>query len=113
MRNEVEREVVLDAEPDEVWRELTESDWLGEDTHIELEPGGELELVDRIDGPRTGWVEQVEPGERLVVWWAAEGEEESSRVEFCLEPVEAGTALRVVESRPLSDLTVPTALALA
>ena len=50
MRQEVEREIVLDAEPAEVWRELTESDWLGEDARIELEPGGDLELVDREEG---------------------------------------------------------------
>jgi uncharacterized protein YndB with AHSA1/START domain len=113
MNQKVEREIELDAPPSEVWRALTESDWLGDDARIELEPGGDLALVDREDGPRTGWVEEVEPERRLALWWCAEGEEESSRVEFELEPVGDGTALRVVETRPLADLTAPTALALA
>jgi uncharacterized protein YndB with AHSA1/START domain len=113
MDQQVEREIELDAPPSEVWRALTESDWLGENTRIDLEPGGDVELVDREDGPRTGWVEEVEPERRLALWWSAEGDEESSRVEFELEPAGAGTALRVVETRPLSDLTVPTALAAA
>ena len=82
MRQEVEREIELDAEPADVWRELTESDWLGDDPVIELEPGGDLEFTDRDEGRRTGWVEEVEPERRLTVWWSGEGEEESSRVEF-------------------------------
>ena len=113
MRESVEREIQLDAEPAEVWRELTESDWLGDDPVIELEPGGELEFTDRDEGRRSGWVEAVEPERRLTVWWAAEGEEESSRVEFEIVEREHGSALRVTETRPLADLTVPTAMALA
>ena len=98
--------------PSEVWRELTESDWLGDDAVIELEPGGDLEFTDRDEGRRTGWVEEVEPGRRLTVWWAGEGEE-SSRVEFEIAERGDGSALRVTETRPLADLTVPTAMALA
>ncbi len=113
MPQEVEREIELDAEPADVWRELTESDWLGDDPVIELEPGGDLEFTDREDGRRTGWVEEVEPQRRLTVWWAAEGEQDSSRVEFEIVEREQGSALRVTETRPLADLTVPTAMALA
>lgn len=98
----VERESVLDAEPEDVWRALTEPGelgWLGEVETLELEPGGELEI--EVDGERReGWVEKAEPERRLAIWWAAPGEE-SSRVEFELEPTEDGTRLRVVESRPL------------
>lgn len=98
----VERESLLDAEPAQVWRALTDPDelgWLGDVERLDLEPGGELEI--EVDGERrSGWVEEAEPGERLTVWWAAEGEE-SSRVSFELEPVDGGTRLRVVEARPL------------
>ncbi len=117
MDHEITREVVLDADPEEVWRSLTEPEhmagWLGEDAEIDLRPGGDLELTDPVEGRRSGWVETVEPGRRLALWWSTEHDEESSRVEFELERVEAGTVLRVVETRPLSDLAVPTALALA
>ena len=47
------------------------------------------------------------------MWWSGEGEEESSRVEFEIVEREHGSALRVTETRPLADLTVPTAMALA
>jgi len=112
MPQEVEREIELDADPADVWRELTESDWLGDDLELELEPGGDLTVTDREEGPRTGWVEEVEPERRLTVWWSGEGEE-SSRVEFEIVERERGSALRVTETRPLADLTVPTALAMA
>ena len=112
MRQDVEREIELDAEPADVWRELTESDWLGDDPVIELEPGGDLEFTDRDEGRRTGWVEEVEPERRLTVWWSGEGEE-SSRVEFEIVEREHGSALRVTETRPLADLTVPVAMAMA
>lgn len=112
MRDSVEREIELDAEPAEVWRELTESDWLGDDLRVELEPGGDLEVTDRDAGRRSGWVEEVEPERRLTVWWSGEGEE-SSRVEFAIVERGDGRALRVTETRPLADLTAPTAMAMA
>ena len=112
MPQEVEREIELDAEPADVWRELTESDWLGEDLAFELEPGGDLEVTDREEGRRTGWVEEVEPERRLTVWWSG-ADEESSRVEFEIVERERGSALRMTETRPLADLTVPTAMAMA
>jgi hypothetical protein len=54
-------------------------------------------------GERGGFVEQVEPCERLTFWWAAPGEE-STRVEIGLEPDERGTRVTVVEGRPLARL---------
>lgn len=114
MRHEVEREIVLDAEPEEVWRALTEPDrmggWLGEDAAIELVPGGDLRLLDPVDGQRTGWVEIAEPARRLAVWWQAEGDDEATRVQFDIEEREQGTALTVVESRPLADIEVQAAV---
>lgn len=113
MPHEVEREIVLDAEPEEVWRALTEPDrmggWLGEDAAIDLVPGGDLRLLDPVDGERTGWVEIAEPARRLAVWWQAEGDDEATRVQFDIEEREHGTALTVVESRPLADIEVQAA----
>ena len=47
------------------------------------------------------------------MWWSGDGDQESSRVEFEIVEREHGSALRVTETRPLADLAVPTAMALA
>jgi uncharacterized protein YndB with AHSA1/START domain len=96
--NEVERETVVPGTPEEVWRAVVESDWLGEDLVIEPQPGGELGGEER-----RGFVEEADPPRRLVFWWGAEGED-ATRVEIDLEQVADGTRLRVVESRPLAVL---------
>jgi uncharacterized protein YndB with AHSA1/START domain len=94
----VERELVLPAEPEEVWESLTEPSWLGDDAHVELEPAGEVRA-----GRRSGFVESADPPRGLAFWWSAEGEE-ATRVEIALERVAEGTRLTVVESRPLALL---------
>ena len=95
-----------------MWRELTSRDWLGEDLRIELEPGGDLEVTDREEGRRTRWSSRPSPA-AADRWWAGEAEQESSRVEFEIVERADGTAVRVTESRPLADLTVPAAMAMA
>jgi uncharacterized protein YndB with AHSA1/START domain len=95
---EVIRAIELDCAPEEVWREITESDWLGEPPAIDPRPGGDVTV-----GPREGWLEEYAPGERLTIWWSADGEE-ASRVQFDLEETEGGTRLVVTESRPLIEL---------
>jgi uncharacterized protein YndB with AHSA1/START domain len=94
----VERELVVPESPEEVWRSLSEPEWLGEDASIELHPAGEVRA-----GERTGFVEEVDEPSRLVFWWGAEGEE-STRVEIDLEEDDDGTRVLVVESRPLALL---------
>jgi uncharacterized protein YndB with AHSA1/START domain len=112
MSDLIEREVDFAASPDEVWEALTDPDWLGswlaDAAELELWPGGEarFELGDSV---RTGWVEEVaapsdERGDgRLAFWWAEDGEP-ASRVELSLSPLDPGTRLRVVETRPLQLL---------
>lgn len=95
---EVTREIELEAAPEEVWREITESDWLGEPPAIDPRPGGDVTV-----GPREGWVEEYEPGERLTIWWSSD-EGEASRVQFDLEQTGAGTRLVVTETRPLAAI---------
>jgi uncharacterized protein YndB with AHSA1/START domain len=94
----VERELVVPESPEEVWRSLSEPDWLGEDAYIELEPAGEVHA-----GDRSGFVEEVDEPSRLVFWWGEEGGE-STRVEIELEEADEGTRVLVVESRPLAIL---------
>ncbi len=94
----VERELTVPDGVEEVWRSLTEPDWLGEDAAIELREAGSVQA-----GDRSGFVEEVVESERLVFWWGSEGEE-SSRVEIDLVPAVGGTRVRVVETRPLTAL---------
>jgi uncharacterized protein YndB with AHSA1/START domain len=115
MTDVIHREMDLEASPHEVWAALTDPDWLAswlaDAVWLELWPGGEahFEIGDRV---RTGWVEEVVAplpeddsagGGRLAFWWA-DGDEPASRVELSLEPLESGTRLRVVETRPLQVL---------
>jgi uncharacterized protein YndB with AHSA1/START domain len=101
--HEVERETVVPGTPQEAWRAMLESDWLGEDVRIEPRPGGQVTPGGDETGGRRGFVEDAEPSRRLVFWWGLEGED-ATRVEIELEPVEDGTRVRVVESRPLAVL---------
>lgn len=112
MSDLIRRQMDLPAPPDEVWRAVTEPDWLqswlADEVWLELWPGGEARFV---IGERTlsGWVEEVTgpagDGDeaRLSFWWAEDGEP-ASRVELSLSPLADGTRLRVVETRPLQLL---------
>ena len=96
--DEVERELLVPAGAEEAWRAVTESDWLGEGAHIDPRPGGEVEA-----GGRHGFVEEADAPRRLAFWWSVDNED-ATRVEVELQPVDAGTLLRVTESRPLAVL---------
>lgn len=105
----VQRELVLPASADEVWRIVTGDGWLADEVAFELEPGGDARFTTR-DRTRTGWVEEVQAPQpadeavRLVFWWENDTES-ASRVELTLEPLEeGGTRLRVTETRPLEVL---------
>ena len=96
----VEREVIVGGTPEEAWRAVVESDWLGEDASVDPRPGGEVETRER-----QGFVEEADAPRRLSFWWSAE-DEDATRVEIELEQREDGTLVRVVESRPLAMLDV-------
>jgi uncharacterized protein YndB with AHSA1/START domain len=104
----VERETLVEATPEEVWEALTDEDRLAEwmAPEVELDPveGGEIAVRDG-DDERTGTVETIEESERFSFTWTRPGEGESF-VEFTLEPLPAGTRIRVVET-PIG----PTAIA--
>jgi uncharacterized protein YndB with AHSA1/START domain len=107
----IERICELDAAPDDVWRALTDPDWLcdwlAEEAELELVPGGEARFV--VEGrERAGWIEEVTPpghgrAGRLAFWWQ-EQDEPASRVTFEIAETEAGTRLRINETRPLEVL---------
>ena len=115
MTDLIHRELKLAAAPAEVWAALTDpawlESWLADVVLLELWPGGEARFTIG-EQVRTGWVEEVTPpaldepdpgAGRLAFWWAQDGEP-ASRVELEVTPTEAGSRLRVVETRPLQVL---------
>jgi uncharacterized protein YndB with AHSA1/START domain len=107
MTHRIERELVLDASAAEVWRALTDAqwleEWLADEVFLEPRPGGEARF--RLgDSVRRGWVEEIsERDGRLAFWWA-DGEEPASRVELVITEEDGGTRLRVTETQPLEVL---------
>lgn len=82
---EVRREVVIDAPPEEVWRAVA------------TEEGREDWLEDHED--REILVETADPPRRLVWWWGQD-EQESRRVEVRLIPAGTRTRVIVTEAAP-------------
>ena len=97
---EVEREIVLDAPPAEVWEALTEEeqleDWFANDVEFDLERGGVFRWDD--GEVRHAVVEEVDQERRLAIRWWDPVREEESEVTFTLEEVPAGTRLLVTET---------------
>ena len=98
MHELVERELIVSDDIEDVWSSLAEPEWLGEDATIDLREAGEVRA-----GERDGFVEEADAPRRLVFWWSAPGEE-ATRVEIELDESDAGTHVRVTESRPLAIL---------
>ena len=102
----IEREIVIDASPSVVWSIVTEgrhlAGWFSDEAEIELRPGGRLSLTWREHGTYEGRVEAVDPPRMFAFrWQTREGtfsDANSTRVAITLEPMDAGTLLRVVES---------------
>lgn len=106
----VTRETVLPASPDEVWEALTDPDalsaWFGAEVRIdspgflgteEMVPGARLRFRMPDGSEHAAVVEEAVPGERLAFRWLPV-DREPGRVEMELEPDEAGTRVRVVET---------------
>lgn len=102
MIEQIERDLVIDAHPEDVWTSIIAEGWLADEVQLDLRPGGEAHFRSG-SAIRTGWVEEALPPCRLAFWWAVDGEP-ASRVQLTLEQTLDGTHLRVVESRPLDVL---------
>jgi len=101
----VTREVDLPAGPDEVWRSVTESedlgDWLEADVELDARPGGAGSFRFADGEVRRALVRDVDPGRRLAfTWWPLTGADvgRATTVTITIEPSEAGSRLRLVES---------------
>ena len=108
MPDHVTRETEVPADPERVWRSLTDpallAEWLGEAAEVQITPGGDL-TIRTLDGEeRSGWIETAEPNRRLAFWWRADAGSDPTRVEFELEEIDDGTCVRVTESRPMARL---------
>jgi len=102
--NKVEREITVAAEPEDVWRALTDevllSEWLAPEVELEAEVGGELYVRSEDGEERWDTVDELEEGRRLAFTWA------DSSVELSVDAVSDGrTRVRVVETAalPVSD----------
>ena len=100
---EVERELVLDAPPDEVWDALTEperlEEWFANDVDLDLERGDGRFRWENGEC-RRAQVDEVVPGRRLCLrWWDEERPGEGvTAVSFTLVEIPAGTRLLVREA---------------
>ncbi|ADB31335.1 Activator of Hsp90 ATPase 1 family protein [Kribbella flavida DSM 17836] len=108
MERSVEREVYVDARPDQVWNAVTQPESLARwyafgGAELDLRPGGQVVLRWDEHGEFRGFVEKVEPGRRFAYRYAVEPGVDpvpgnSNLVEFTLTPEGEGTRLTVVES---------------
>jgi uncharacterized protein YndB with AHSA1/START domain len=104
----VEREVYVEARPEEVWAAVTQPAGLARwyafgGAEIDLRPGGRLVLRWDEHGQFRGFVEKVEPGRRFAYRYAVAPDVDpapgnANLVEFTLTPEGEGTRLLVVES---------------
>lgn len=103
----VERETMLDADPERAWEAISDSEqlerWLADE--VELEPVEGTPARFRVDGEeRPGRVERVVEGRELGFTWEREPGC-PSLVELELTPCVGGTRVRVVETRgPVAGL---------
>jgi len=105
MLEQIERELVVDAPPEEVWDVVTSSGWLAAEVQFDLVPGGDASFTCE-EWSKRGWVEEADAPTRLTFWWAGDGEP-ATRVELTLDPEGEGhTRLRLVEARVLDMLDV-------
>ena len=99
---DVEREVVLPAEPEEVWTSLTDPEeltrWFGAEVWGDFEAGGTAVFREDDGTVRRAVVEEADAPRRLAFrWWPEGGEDWPSRVAYELDQVPGGTRLRVIE----------------
>jgi uncharacterized protein YndB with AHSA1/START domain len=104
---QIEKDILIDAPVDVVWRVITEPhqmvQWFSEEAEIDMKPGGHGRLVFRSGDSYQLEVEAVEPPHRFAYRWvqpqgSVARPDNSMLVEFTLEPVGDRTRLRVVES---------------
>ncbi len=93
---EVKREIILPAEPDEVWSALTEperlEEWFANDVELDPEPGGEGVFRWDDGEERRAVVQEAVPVRRFAFTW------DDGHVAIELEEVDGGTRVVVTET---------------
>jgi len=104
---QIEREILIEAPIDVVWRVVTEPEhiqrWFATEAELERKQGGSGVLSFRNDTTYYLQVETFDPPHRFAYRWLHEKGSRaqpgnSTLVEFTLEPESSNTRLRVVES---------------
>jgi len=115
----IEQDILIDAQPENVWAVLTEpahvGEWFGQGApaEIDLRPGGIMVLDHGEHGTFPTTIVTVDPPRRFTYRWASgfpgevANEANSTLVEFTLEPESGGTRLKVVESGFTTRLPSP------
>lgn len=104
---QIEKEILIEAPIDTVWRVLTEPDqithWFSKEADLDARAGGDGRL--RFESGETYYlrIERFEPPHRFAYRWLHEpgikaGPENSMLVEFTLQSEDGHTRLRLVES---------------
>jgi uncharacterized protein YndB with AHSA1/START domain len=117
IHQQLEREILIEAPPEVVWRAVTEPDqiamWFSEEAELELRPGGVGTITWKPGGRATGElkealsvpvkIEEVDPPHYFSYRWTHPADAEATPansllVEFKLSPEGDFTRLSVVES---------------
>src|SRR5260370_24469890 len=105
--NAIEKEVVIEAPLEVVWRVVTDPEqirqWFADEAEVKLRVGGSGRLRSKSGDSYELQVEALQPPRRFPFRWlqpegAPARADNSMLVEFTLEPEAGGTRLRVVES---------------
>ena len=96
---EGEREITIEAPPEEVWEALVEperlEEWFANDVELDPREGGEGVFRWDDGEERHATVREIDEPRKLVLDWDDDGQ-----VVIELEEVEAGTVVHVTESAP-------------
>ena len=102
---DVVKELVVPAEPAEVWEELTDparlEEWFASEVELDLAEGAGRFRWDNGE-ERHAVVEEVVEHERLAYTWRDE-EGRETHVGFTLEEVDQGTRVVVTETAPVAE----------
>lgn len=98
----IEREIILNAPPERVFRALTEPAelvrWFGDAAELDPRPGGALRFAWEEYGDQHGRVLEVDPPRRFVFAWDEGPELGETTIAIDLIPDGGGTRLRLVHT---------------